>query len=133
MRRWLLGTIVLIILAASAFVAHVRRDTARRKREADFQALLAEHLRNLRPGMMKRRGAEQYLQDKHLPFEQESSGGTNGVADLIRIPREDHPWYCSAWLVSVEAEFLRADPSPGPHDSDVLQSIRVTSKGDGCL
>ena len=94
MKRWLLLTIVAMIVVSS--VSALRRraaSEAKRKREAGYQFALRAYSQVLRPGM-RRRQVEDYLSGKGTGFEQECCiEERSAFTDLVRVGKEDAPWY----------------------------------------
>jgi hypothetical protein len=110
--------------------------SAKQKREADYQAALQSYSDALKPGAT-RKSVEDYLQAKGVNYEKmccilEKSA----EAELVRIGKEKHPWYCSEHNVYIAFQFvdeLHGGGRPSDSDLDKLKSITVYHWLEGCL
>jgi hypothetical protein len=126
----------LFVLLFASGNCDARGQSAQQKREAVYQATLQSYSDVLKPGMT-RKGVEDYLQSKGIKFEKMCCiDERSAYADLVRIGKEKHPWYCSEHNVYIAFQFVE-EPHEGlrssAKDSDKLKSITVHHSLDGCL
>jgi hypothetical protein len=97
--------------------------SAKQKREADYQAAVQSYSDALKPGAT-RKSVEDYLQAKGVKYEKMCCiDEKNADAELVRIGKEKHPWYCSEHDVYIAFQFV----------DDKLKSITVYHWLEGCL
>jgi hypothetical protein len=122
-----------LLLAA---VPNALGQSAKQKREAAYQARLQSYSEVLKPGM-SRKEVEDYLNAKgitHMAMccvEERSAD-----ADLVKIGKEKHPWYCSEHSVYIAFQFVddRHEGMRSSHrDSDRLKVITIYHSLEGCL
>jgi hypothetical protein len=127
----------LILVAMFAICnCDARGQSAQKRREAAYQATLQPYSDVLKPGMT-RKSDEDYLQSKGIKFERMCCiDERSAYADLVRIGKEKHPWYCSEHIVYIAFQFVD-EPHEGlrssDKDSDKLKSITVHHSLEGCL
>ena len=114
---------------------------AQKKREAAYQATLRSYSQVLKPGTT-RKEVERYLHGKNVEFGQTCCVDAIELSkkhswdDLIKIGREDAPWFCSENSVYLAFQFA----DHGQHgtwwdanDVDTLKDISVYHRLEGCL
>lgn len=133
-----------LVLAFAFLVAAVTpvgcswRKQAQNKREARYQTALQPYSEMLRPGAT-RKDAEDYLRAEKTSFGQICCiDEPSTFADLVKIGKEHHPWYCEEHNVYIAFQFAAVTPRTGvpPYDasdSDVLKSITIWHHFEGCL
>jgi hypothetical protein len=129
----ILPLILVALSAATSCDAWGQR--AKKKREAAYQAALQSYSEVLRPGMT-RKNLEDYLRGKGTGFQQMCCvDERSAYADLVRIGKEKHPWYCSEHNVYVAFQFAAVEPHDALHayDSDVLKRVTIFHWLEGCL
>ncbi|HTQ61428.1 MAG TPA: hypothetical protein VMI32_14470 [Candidatus Solibacter sp.] len=125
--------VLLVLFAAGSCDAQAQ--SAKGKREAAYQARLHSYSDVLKPGM-SRKNVEDYLRGKGVAFGQLCCiDEKSAFADLVYIGKEKHPWYCEKHNVFIAFQFAAVEPHKGweAYDSDVLKSITVFHKFEGCL
>jgi hypothetical protein len=125
---------VLLVLFASGNCL-ASGQSARQKREATYQAKLQSYSDALKPGMT-RKNVEDYLRAKGIAFGQLCCiDEQSAYADLVKIGKEKHPWYCEEHNVYIAFQFAAVELHKGweAYDSDTLKSITICHKLDGCL
>ena len=110
--------------------------SAKQKREAAYQAALQSYSVILKPGMT-RKSVEDYLHEKAITYQTMCCvDERSAYADLVKIGKEKHPWYCSEHNVYIAFQFID-DPHEGlrisGRDSDKLKSITIYHWLEGCL
>lgn len=81
---------------------------------------------------------EDYLRAKGVSFFQEGgavSTDDDAFADLAKIAKERHPWYCSEHAVYLAFHFTAVQP-PGhsrASETDTLKSITIYHQLESCL
>lgn len=134
MRRCLALLIVLAV-AASAFAVH----TARKKREAAYQAKLRTYSQVFHPGIT-RKALEDHLRSSSTNFTRLATRfdpeRAPQVGDLVKLGEGTSPFGCTDAYVYVAFVFTPSTP-PNPaaiqlNDSDVLERIELFSEAD-CL
>jgi len=121
---------LLAIWSCSAF-----GQSKKQKREAAYQSKLQSYTEALKPGMT-RKNIEDYLRSKRVAFGQLCCiDERSAYADLVKIGKEKHPWYCEEHSVYIAFQFAAVEPHKGweAFDSDVLKRITVFHKLEGCL
>ena len=137
-RRWGKPVMIGALLILCAGIArHVLRAQAERKRQAEYQMVLKKYSNALKPGMT-RPEAESYLQAKKLPFQRMCcvAKPQKAWADLIKIGKEEAPWYCNAYNIYVALEFSTSEPRGVVSDArncDRLESVTLFPRLEGCL
>jgi hypothetical protein len=78
-----------------ATVCDAAGSKAQKKREAAYQTTLQSYTDVLKPGIT-RKYAEDYLRSKGATLQQLCCiDERSAFADLLKIGKEKHPWYCS--------------------------------------
>ncbi len=137
-KRWVLLIIVPACLFVSVFgIKGVIDRRAEQKRQIEYQSVLKEYSGALKPGMT-RREVESFLRLKGHSFQQMCCVGVrrNAWADLVRIGKDQAPWYCSQSNVYVALEFETTEPhgiNPDARDSDRLEDVALFPWLEGCL
>jgi hypothetical protein len=113
---------------------HAWGQSAKKKREAGYQAALQSYSNILKPGMT-RKSVEEYFRAKGITFGQWCCiDERSAYADLVKIGREKHPWYCEQHNVYIAFQFAAVEPHKGyEDDSDTLKIITVFHQLEGCL
>jgi hypothetical protein len=127
--RWF---VLLVLFAAGSCDA--RAQSAKEKREAAYQAKLQSYSDFLKPGMT-RKNVEDYLRAKGVAFGQLCCiDERSAYADLVKIGKEKHPWYCEEHNVYIAFQFTAVEPHKSwkAYDSDTLKSITIYHKLEGC-
>jgi hypothetical protein len=110
--------------------------SAKQKREADYQVALQSYSDALKPGAT-RKSVEDYLQAKGVKYEKMCCiEERSAEAELVRIGKEKHPWYCSEHNVYIAFQFVDEPHEgwrPSDRDLDKLKSITVYHWLEGCL
>lgn len=111
--------------------------SAKQKREAAYQSILQSYTEVLKPGMT-RKNVEDYLRSKGATFFQEGGGSftdDSALADLTKIGKERHPWYCSEHAVYIAFHFNAVEPKGiSPHsEADTLKSVAIYHQLEVCL
>jgi hypothetical protein len=135
MRRNCAFLLLLILILVSA-ACDLGGEKKKQKREAAYQAARQSYSDVMKPGMT-RKDVEEYFRTKAVVFSQLCCiEAGNTYADLIKIGKEKHPWYCEAHNVYVAFQFAAAEPRDNPpstRDSDILKKVTVFHKLEGCL
>ena len=131
MKRALLFSIVVLLVAPNAL-----GQNAKQRREATYQSTLHAYSEDLKPGMT-RKEVEDYLHAKSTPYVTMCCvDERSAMADLVRIGKEKHPWYCSEHVVYIAFQFVD-EPFDGHHsshrDSDKLKAVTIHHSLEGCL
>lgn len=111
--------------------------SAKQRREALYQSALQSYSEVLAPGTT-RKNVEDYLRAKGVSFFQEGgavSTDDGAFADLAKIAKEKHPWYCSEYAVYLAFHYT-AVPLPGhsrASETDTLKSITIYHQLEACL
>jgi hypothetical protein len=114
-----------------------RDPSGKQKREATYQSALQSYSKVLAPGTT-RKTVEDYLRANGVPFVQEGgvvSTDDGAIADLAKIGKEKHPWYCSEHAVYLAFHFTAVQP-PGHSrapETDALKSITIYHQLEDCL
>jgi len=135
MTRKLTCTRGLVLLVTLVSVCHGAGPSAKERREAAYQATLQSYSDVLKPGMT-RKYVEDYLRSKGVTLQQLCCiDEGSAFADLLKIGKEKHPWYCSEHNVYIAFQFAAVEPPtlPEAHDSDTLRSVTVFHKLEGYL
>ncbi len=85
---------------------------------------------------MTRKEVEDYFQAKSIKFGQFCCVDERSTyADLVKIGKEGHPWYCEEHNVYVAFQFAALEPHDRvvTHDSDTLKRITIFHQLWGCL
>jgi hypothetical protein len=130
----LIRCFVLLVLFASGN-CDARGQSAKQKREAGYQTKLQSYSDVLKPGMT-RKNVEDYLRAKSAAFGQLCCiDERSALADLVKIGKEKHPWYCEEHIVYIAFQFAAVEPHKGweAYDSDTLKTITIFHKLEGCL
>ena len=142
MKRVLLSILELVVGGLLVLGIHYGlKMQAQKKREAAYQFSLRSYAQVLKPGMTQKE-VERYLQGKNVEFRQTCCVDAMELSkkhswdDLIKIGREDAPWYCSENDVYLAFQFT----DQGQHgtwwdanDLDTLKAISVYYRLEGCL
>ncbi len=141
MGRWLLLVIV-VIVAASPEIAflyiskkHQVSPESENKREAAYQLSIQSYAENLKLGLPRQKRGS-LPSDKARWLTRMCCIEQHGAfADLVRIGREEHPWFCSENYVYVAFEFTGtgSNPGSGSRDTDALKKISIFRQLGGCL
>jgi hypothetical protein len=129
MRRFVL----LVLFAAGS--SDARAQSAKEKREAAYKAKLQFYTDVLKPGMT-RKNVEDFLRARGVAFGQLCCiDERSAYADLVKIGKEKHPWYCEEHNVYIAFQFAAVEPHKGweAYDSDTLKSVTIYHKLEGCL
>jgi hypothetical protein len=119
----------LVLLLACAAFSNAWGQSAKQKREAVYQAALQSYSDALKPGMT-RKNVEDYFRSKGIAFQQLCCiFKESAFADLVKIGKEKHPWYCSEHNVYVAFRFTAVKPD----ESETLKTITVFHRLEGCL
>jgi hypothetical protein len=141
MKLWLLLVVGAIIVISSgvAVRSHIkseaRKTDARKKREAVYESTLQAYSQDLNPGLT-RKEVEEYLRAKGTGFKQMCCVlERSAFADLVKVGREDAPWFCSENYVYIAFEFAATEPHDSliSYASDELKKVRVFRQLGGCL
>lgn len=127
--------LVVSFVAFVTAVSDVRAQSAKEKREAAYQAKLRAYSDVLKVGMT-RKEVESYLRGNNNTFGQWCCiDEPSAYADLVKIGKEKHPWYCEAGNVYVAFQFSAVEPhkAAAAYDSDILKRITIFHQLDGCL
>ena len=130
---WVRVLIALVLFVTTG--SHVLPQSAQKKREAAYQAKLQAYSEVLKPGMT-RKEVEAYLRAKDTAFGQLCCiDKGSAFADLVKIGKEKHPWYCEEHNVYVAFQFSAVEPHKPyeAYDSDTLKQITIFHKLEGCL
>jgi hypothetical protein len=136
MKHWLLAPIILVLISLPFAVIvrnHEKSETDKEKREIDYQSTVRVYSQNLKQGSSRDR-VENYFRTSGTTFTQMCcvDGRT---ADLVKIGKEDRPWYCSESYVYVAFEF-DTDDLPWRRDNagaDLLTTVRLYHQLGGCF
>jgi hypothetical protein len=136
--------LILILVVAPLIFFGVRYEMkmqAHKKREAAYRASLRSYTQVFRPGMT-RKEVEDYLHGKNVEFGQTCCVDAMELSkrhswdDLIKIGREDAPWFCGEHDVYLAFQFI----DQGQHgtrwdvnDLDTLKAISIYHRLEGCL
>jgi hypothetical protein len=129
---WIRGLVLLLTLVTGCNAAG---SNAQKKREAAYQTTLQSYTDVLKPGIT-RKYVEDYLRSKGATLQQLCCiDERSAFADLLKIGKEKHRWYCSEHNVYIAFQFAAVEPHSHPeaHDSDTLKSITIFHKLEGCL
>jgi hypothetical protein len=132
-RRYLALVLLLGASASSGCGGAARQ--AQVRREATYQAALLTYSEALTPGMT-RSDVERYFRDKGVHFQQMCCVDEKaGLDDLVKIGKEQHPWYCSEHNVYVAFKFTAAKPTDvfTASDADRLRKVTIFHWLEGCL
>ncbi len=127
------GVVFLVLLAIGSCSAWGQ--SKQQKREAAYQSKLQSYAEALKPGMT-RKNLEDYLRAKGVAFGQLCCiDEPSAYADLVKIGKEKHPWYCEEHNVYIAFQFAAVEPHKGweAFDSDILKRITIFHKLEGCL
>jgi hypothetical protein len=139
-----IGLLILILVVATLTFFGVRYEMkiqAHKKREAAYQASLSSYTQVFRPGMT-RKEVEDYLHKKNVEFRQMCCVDAMELSkhhswdDLIKIGREDAPWFCGEHNVYLAFQFIdqgKHGPWWDANDLDTLKVISVYHWLEGCL
>ena len=85
---------------------------------------------------MTRKEVESFLRENGTDFGQLCCiDEKTAYADLVKIGKEKHPWYCESHDVYIAFQFAAVEPHKSwqAYDSDTLKRITVFHKLEGCL
>lgn len=112
------------------------RQGTKQKREARYETALQSYSDIFKPGAT-RKSLEEYLQVKGVEYEKTCCiDERSAFAELVRIGKEKHPWYCSEHNVFIEFQFVDESHEgwrPSDKALDKLKSITIYHRLDGCL
>jgi hypothetical protein len=138
-RRWRFFVWGLILFSVSAIVfayAWRRRTQIKRKeREDTYQTTLKAYSEALPPGKT-RKEVEDYLHAGDAHFMQMCCvDERSALADLVKIGKEDAPWFCSEQNIYVAFQFVAVEPhdTVTANDTDNLRRVTVFRWLEGCL
>jgi hypothetical protein len=141
MKRWLVGLLLLLLVALSTMgIRHIGKMRARKRREVAYHIALQSYQQVLKPGMT-RRLVEDYFRTRNTAFRQmccvDGNLRKHSLDDLVKIGEEEAPWFCSENNVYVAFQF---SDGPGLHDkwwgsddSDMLKSVLIYHWLENCL
>jgi hypothetical protein len=115
MKRWRLPTtLVILVIICIVTVRHILEKRAQQEREAHYESILRGYSDSLKPGMT-RLEVEKYLQSQNLTFRQmccvnSKVFGAGVWDDLVKIGKEDAPWFCSENNVYIALDFTGQRP-----------------------
>ena len=142
LRRWQAlapAVIIAVLVAVVAGYLSVRQGEKRaeRQRQANYESSLRSYSKDLQPGAT-RREVEALLRNRGTAFRQMcciDSPWSNALDDLIKIGDETAPFHCSEHNVYVALSFAPSQSRslPEANDSDVLKTVRVYHRFEGCL
>jgi hypothetical protein len=125
---------VFLLLFTTNFNA--RGQSANQKREADNQAALRPYSDAIKPGAT-RKSVEDYFQTNGIKYQKMCCvAERSAYAELVRIGKEKHPWYCSEHNVYIAFQFVDEPHEgwrPSDKDSDKLKCITIYHWLEGCL
>jgi hypothetical protein len=126
--------LVFLLLFTTGFGA--RGQSANQKREADYQAVLRSYSDAIKPGAT-RKSVEDYFQTNGIKYQKMCCvAERSAYAELVRIGKEKHPWYCSEHNVYIAFQFVDEPHEgwrPSDKDLDKLKSITIYHWLEGCL
>jgi hypothetical protein len=123
---------------------HLRERYKSAEREAQYQAVLAKYMSELKPGM-SREQVEQHLQANGKRFKQMCCVANfraehvsfigSSWDDLVKIGEESTPWFCNENNVYIAFEFNPKSQGERPetNSSDILKRVSVFYHLEGCL
>ncbi len=144
MRPWHLYLVLFVAAVIIVFgVRYSFQKQAQRRREVEYQKALRSYSEVLKTGMT-RNEVEGYFSLKNVQFSQtccisvkEFTRGVydNAYDDLVKIGKEDIPWFCSENNVYVAFQFLGSEKNAPPQAeaSDRLKDVSLYHRLDGCL
>ena len=101
--------LILLALSAAA-IRNARKKQAQSKREVAYKSALNSYSAALKPGMT-RQDVENYLHAKAVGFQQMCCiDERSAFADLVKVGKEDAPWYCSEQNIYVAFQFVAVEP-----------------------
>jgi len=111
-----------------------------KRREVAYQTTLQSYQQALAPGVT-RKAVEDYLRARNTAFRQMCCVDQNlrkhSYDDLVKIGREDPPWFCGENNVYVAFQFSDGlglqEKWWGADDSDMLKSVLVYHWLENCL
>jgi hypothetical protein len=124
--KWLAISILVLVVLIGAVAARRYRLKEREgeKREAEYDLARRKYAAALQPGIT-RKEVEDYLRRNNVVIFYRSSD------DLVKIGKEDPPWFCNDMNVYVAFQF---DSSKWTQNaSDILTAVSVTRWADKCL
>ncbi|MGA7792458.1 MAG: hypothetical protein WCA19_05420 [Candidatus Acidiferrales bacterium] len=137
--RWRYFVLGLILFSVSASIfAYARRKQAqikREEREGAYQTTLKAYSEDL-PSGKTRKEVEDYIHARGAHIVQMCCvDERSALADLVKIGKEDAPWFCSEQNIYVAFQFAAAEPHDvvEAHDTDNLRKITIFRWLEGCL
>jgi hypothetical protein len=129
----LIRILALVLMLITGCVAWGQ--SRQKKREVAYETARQSYSDVLKPGMT-RTNVEDYLRSKGVAFEQLCCiDEMTAFADLVKIGKEKHPWYCSEHAVYIAFQFAAVETEryPKVRDSDTLKTITIFHHLEGCL
>ncbi len=126
--------VILVALSAAA-ICDAGKKHAQSKREVAYKSALNSYSTALKPGMT-RKEVEDYLRGNAVGFQQMCCiDERSAFADLVKIGKEDAPWYCSEQNIYVAFQFAGVEPHEDlkVSDSDTLKRVTIFRWLEGCL
>jgi len=124
-------TLALAVLALPPASAQSRKQ----KREAAYQAALQSYSDFVKIGAT-RKEVEDILRSKNTSFVRLCcvEQGTT-FADLIKIGKEKHPWYCEAHSVYIAIQYVALDQNTSKtvKETDEVHKITIWHHLEGCI
>jgi hypothetical protein len=136
-RKWRVVALIAIALVIGLGIKNFLDGRAKRRRQAQYAAVLTRYSTALSPGM-SRSEAEQYLKAKGDVFGQICciAGPQRAWADRVKIGEVPAPWYCNKYNIYVGLEFKRTEMSEAFTDargSDRLEKVVLYPQLEQCL
>ncbi|HTX15467.1 MAG TPA: hypothetical protein VMD77_09235 [Candidatus Baltobacteraceae bacterium] len=141
-RLWPLALVLPALLIAVTIVRHRLARREQKKRQAVYELTLRSYQEALKPGMT-RKEVEDYLRAKNANIRQMccinplEDATRSSWDDLVKIGREDVPWFCSENNVYVAFQFAdhehRHDYEIRDSDLDTLRAVTIYRQLEGCL
>jgi|ERR1700674_808405 hypothetical protein len=126
---------ILLVLFASGNCCDALGQSKLQEREAAYQAKLQSYSDVHKPGIT-RKNVEDYLRAKGVAFGRFCCvDDRSAFADLVKIGKEKHPWYCEKHNVYIAFQFAAVESHKAweAYDSDALKRITIFHQLQGCL
>jgi hypothetical protein len=135
--RYFVCGLILISVSASVFAYAWRKQAQikRKEREDSYQATLKAYSEAL-PSGKTRKEVEDYLHARDAHISQMCCvDERSALADLVKIGKEEAPWFCSEQNIYVAFQFAVAEPHDvvEAHDTDNLRKVTIFRWLEGCL